>query len=122
MIRLLLTSAVFLAVAGTSLAEQYANIPPDLKCRFARKNWSFCKGFPNLARKWDVCDPAHLGHIEWCREDIVVTDRDPHGNFETYDAVVVTYRPVYENGAWGEKFKRTYRKEATLVVPPVIYK
>ena len=29
---------------------------------------------------------------------------------------------VYENGAWGEKFKRTYRKEPSLVTPPILAK
>jgi hypothetical protein len=51
-----------------------------------------------------------------------VTERLECGNYETYEAVVITYRPVYENGAWGEKFKRTYRKEPSLVTPPILAK
>lgn len=99
--------------------EQYQNIAPEFKCHHKRNKKTFCRMFPNFSRRHDICDPLLMGHIVWCTEDIVVTDRDDCGNFETYDAVVVTYRKVYENGAWGEKFKRTYRKEPALVVPPL---
>ncbi|MCG8600677.1 MAG: hypothetical protein MI807_11085 [Verrucomicrobiales bacterium] len=101
--------------------EQYQNIKPEFKCRFKRKDMSFCKVFPHFAFKKKLCNPMPelLGHIEWCREDVTITDRDDCGNFETYEAVVITYRKVYCNGAWGDKFKRTYRKEATIITPPL---
>ncbi len=101
--------------------QQYPDIEPGLKCRFKRNKWTFCKKFPNLARKWDVCDPALMGHIEWCREDVTITDTDECGEYRTYEATVITYRKVYANGAWGEKFRVTYPKTAFKIdVPPVI--
>lgn len=112
----------FLAVSlGTSaIAEQYQNIKPGLRCRFPRKDSSFCKVFPNFSLRHGICQPEVIGNIEWCREDITVTERLECGDYETYEAVVITYRPVYENGAWGEKFKRTFRKEPTLITPPIL--
>ncbi|MEM9015923.1 MAG: hypothetical protein AAGC68_02835 [Verrucomicrobiota bacterium] len=111
---------LFTCVSFTG-AEQYANLEPGYKCRFPRKNMSFCKMFPQISFNKGLCNPAPklLGHIEWCREDITVTERDDCGNYETYEALVITYRKVYCNGAWGEKFKRTYRKEPTLITPPL---
>lgn len=98
-------------------------IPPTLRCRFKRKDRSFCKVFPNFSRNHGICDPTLLGHIEWCREDVTITERDECGNFETYEAVTITYREVFANGAWGEKFRKTYRKEAfAIVTPPVLAK
>ena len=41
---------------------------------------------------------------------------------ETYEAVTITYREVYENGAWGKKFQKTYRKEPNLVTPALLAK
>jgi hypothetical protein len=115
-----------LSMIGTGLvsAEQYANIRPEWRCHYPRKDRSFCKRFPNFSLRHGICnpEPTMLGHVEWCREEITVTERDDCGNFETFEAVVVTYRKVYENGAWGEKFKRTYRKEPSLVTPPVLAK
>ncbi len=29
---------------------------------------------------------------------------------------------VYENGAWGKKFRKTYRKEPTIVTPALLAK
>jgi len=110
-------------IAVNPVPAQYRNISPEFRCHYKLKNRTFCRSFPNLSRKWNVCDPAYLGNIEWCREDVTITDRDDCGNYETYEALVVTYRPIYENGAWGEKFRRTYRKEAFAIsVPPVISK
>jgi hypothetical protein len=120
-----LTLALLFASTSLPLAQepvkevkQYRNIKPELNYRFKRKDMSFCKVFPHLAFKKKLCNPMpeQLGHIEWCREDVTITDRD---NSESYEAVVITYRKVYCNGAWGEKFKRTYRKEATIVTPPL---
>lgn len=93
-----------------------------LKCHFSRKDRSFCRIFPNFSRRHDICDPAPLGHIEWCREDVTITERDDCGNYETYEAVTITYREVFENGAWGKKFQKTYRKEPSLITPPVLAK
>lgn len=120
----LLLIALTFVCSGFVSAEQYANIRPEWRCHFARKDRSFCKRFPNFSLRHGICnpEPTHLGHIEWCREDVTITERDDCGNFETYEAVVVTYRKVYENGAWGEKFRRTYRKDATIVTPPVLAK
>ncbi len=127
--RLFLTLAVVFAgtiVSGPSIAtaEQYANIEPGLKCRFYAKNKSFCWRFPNFSLKNNICNPAPdcLGHIVWCTEDVTITEQDSCGNWDTYEATVITYRKVYENGAWGEKFKRTVRKSPTLVTPPVLAK
>lgn len=119
--------AIFASIAlfGTALAaDQYQNIPPGLKCHFSRKDRSFCKVFPNFSRKHGICnpDPTYLGNIVWCREDITVTEQDECGKWDTYDAVVITYREVYSNGAWGKKFKKTFRKDPIVVTPPVIYK
>ena len=97
-------------------------IPSSFRCHFKRNGRSFCRIFPNFSRKHEICDPTLLGHIEWCREDVTITERDDCGNFETYEAVTITYRTVYENGAWGEKFKRTYRKEPSLITPPLLAK
>lgn len=101
--------------------EQYRNIKPEFKCRYSRKDLSFCKIFPQISFNKGLCNPAPelLGHIEWCREDVTITDRDECGKMETYEAVVITYREVYCNGAWGDKFKRTYRKEPTIITPPL---
>ncbi|MEC5129629.1 hypothetical protein VSU19_22900 [Verrucomicrobiales bacterium BCK34] len=109
---------------STAFAEQYANIKPEMKCHYPRKDMSFCKVFPNFSLRHKICNPApgELGNIEWCREDVTITERDDCGNYETYKAVVITYRPVYANGAWGKKFQRTYRKEATLVTPALVSK
>jgi hypothetical protein len=103
-------------------AEQYRDIKPEWRCHYPRKDRSFCKVFPNFSLRHRICnpEPALLGNKEWSRRDVTVTDRLQCGTYETYEAVVVTYRPVYENGALGEKFKRTYRKDADLVTPPVI--
>lgn len=121
-ILLLLASFVAPTFVTPSFGDQYRNIEPTFKCRYARKDRSFCKIFPNFSLRHNICNPAPevLGNIEWCREDIKVTERKECGNYETYEAVVITYRPVYENGAWGKKFKRTFRKEAVLVTPPII--
>lgn len=109
---------------STAFAEQYSNIKPELKCHYPRRDRSFCKVFPNFSMRKKICNPAPgmLGNIEWCREDISITDRDDCGNYQTYDAVVITYRPVYANGAWGKKFQRTYRKEPSLVTPAIVAK
>lgn len=109
-----------LAFPDIAVTEQYRDIKPGLRCHFPRKDRSFCKAFPNFSMRKGICDPTLLGHVEWCREDIVITERDDCGNFETYEAVVITYRQVYENGAWGEKFKRTYRKDPTIITPPIL--
>ncbi|MEM7601808.1 MAG: hypothetical protein AAF357_10390 [Verrucomicrobiota bacterium] len=117
--------AVLLALTflgtGFTTAEQYSDIEPGLKCRYARKDRSFCKMFPQFSLKHNICNPSPevVGNIEWCREDITVTDRNECGDLETYEAVSITYRPVYCNGAWGKKFTRTYRKEPSLIVPPL---
>lgn len=127
----LATSLLFL-LAGEAAAQQPSassskpkpEIPPPWKCHYPRKDRSFCKVFPNFSLRHGICnpDPAHLGHIEWCREDVTITERDDCGNFETYEAVTITYRKVYANGAWGGKFRKTYRKEPSLVTPPLLAK
>ena len=117
---------VSVALGTTSLvsAEQYANIAPEYKCHHRVDKKGFCRKFPNIALRRNICSPqpAMLGHIEWCREDVTITERDDCGNYSTYEAVVITYRPVYANGGWGKKFQRTYRKEPTLVTPAVLGK
>lgn len=110
------------AVVATASSKPKAEIPPPWRCHFPRKDRSFCKVFPNFSRRHDICDPTLLGHIEWCREDITITERDDCGNFETYEAVTITYREVFENGAWGRKFRKTYRKEPSLITPPLLAK
>ncbi len=118
----LLLTALIVCIGTSSFAEQYQNIKPGLRCHFPRKDRSFCKVFPNFSLRHGICSPQPevLGNIEWCREDITVTERLECGEYETYEAVVITYRPVYENGAWGKKFTRTFRKEPTLITPPVL--
>lgn len=118
----LLLTALIVCIGTSSVAEQYQNIKPGLRCHFPRKDRSFCKVFPNFSLRHGICSPQPevLNNIEWCREDITVTERLECGEYETYEAVVVTYRPVYENGAWGKKFQRTFRKEPTLITPPVL--
>lgn len=120
-----------LALVFTSLglsprvsAEQYANIEPRHKCHYRTDKKGFCRKFPNISLRHGICSPhpAMLGHIEWCREDVTITERTECGSYDTYEAVVITYRPVYSNGGWGKKFKRTYRKTPTLVTPPVLAK
>lgn len=103
-------------------AEQYSEIPPALKCRYDAKNKTFCWRFPNFSFKHNICNPSSdcLGHIVWSKKAVTMTERDDQGNRRSYEAVAVTYRKVYENGAWGEKFRRTYRKEPTLITPPVL--
>lgn len=117
-------SLLLLAGLAGEAAEQYQNIKPEWRCHFPRKDRSFCRKFPNFSLRHGICnpEPTLLGHIEWCREDVTITERDDCGNFETYEAVTITYRKVYENGAWGEKFRKTYRKEPSLVTPPVLAK
>lgn len=129
---LLLIASLLLFSAG-SLSAQTAVVPsasskpkpeiaPKWRCHYKRKDLSFCKVFPNFSRRHEICDPALLGHIEWCREDVTITERSECGNFETYEAVTITYREVYENGAWGKKFQKTYRKEPSLVTPALLAK
>lgn len=116
-----LALAVFATPASIS-AEQYRDIKPGLRCHFPRKQRSFCRTFPNFSLRRGICNPEpdKLGHIEWCREEVTITERLECGEYDTYEAVVITYRPVYENGAWGKKFKRTYRKEPFQIsVPPL---
>ncbi len=117
---------VFATLGMTELAsaQQDANIEPEMKCHYRVDKKGFCRKFPNISLRRNLCNPqpAMLGHIEWCREDVTITERDDHGNDDTYDAVVITYRPVYANGGWGKKFKRTYRKEPTLVTPALLGK
>jgi len=121
--------AVLIAAPGIALAQdsdgmQYDSIEPELKCHYPRKERSFCDIFPNFSLRRGICnpEPVVVGHMEWRREEITVTERGDKGEMVSYDAVVVTYRPVYENGAWGKKFKRTYRREPTLVEPPKLGK
>lgn len=118
-----LTALAFTFGSGIA-AEQYANIPPSIKCHQKMKDRSFCKRYPNFSLRHGICNPEPeiLGHIEWSRRDTIVTEQDQDGYTESYEAVEITYRPVYENGAWGKPFTRTYRKEPTLITPPVIYK
>ena len=126
--RLFLTIAVAFSgiTAGPIIcaAEQYSEIPPALKCRYDSKNKTFCSRFPNFSLKHNICNPAPdcLGHIVWSEKKVTITEQDDRGNRRTYEAVTVTYRKVYENGAWGERFRRTYRKEPTLITPPVLAK
>ncbi len=116
--------ALIVTFGGSSIAEQYQNIKPEWRCHYARKDRSFCKKFPNFSFRHGICnpEPVLMGHIEWCREDVTITERDDCGNYETYEAVTITYREVYENGAWGDKFRRTYRKEPSLITPPLMAK
>ncbi|MCB1204183.1 MAG: hypothetical protein KDN18_07975 [Verrucomicrobiae bacterium] len=109
-------------VVASASSKPRPEIAPSWKCHYPRKDRSFCKIFPNFSRRHDICDPTLLGHIEWCREDVTITERDDCGNFETYEAVTITYREVFENGAWGKKFQKTYRKEPSLITPPVLAK
>jgi hypothetical protein len=129
---LLLIASLLLFSAG-SLSAQTTVVPsasskprpeiaPKWRCHYKRKDLSFCKVFPNFSRRHEICDPTLLGHIEWCREDVTITERDDCGNFETYEAVTITYREVYENGAWGKKFQKTYRKEPNIVTPALLAK
>ena len=121
--RLLLILAVAFSgiVAGPTIstAEQYSDIPPSIKCRFYAKDKSFFWRFPNFSLNNNICNPAPdcLGHIVWSEKRVTITEQDDRGNRRTYEAVTVTYRKVYENGAWGERFRRTYRKEPTLITP-----
>lgn len=120
----LVTATSGVAFAQDSDGMQYEGIEPELKCHYPRKERSFCDIFPNFSLRRGICnpEPVVVGHMEWCREEITVTERGDKGEMVTYEAVVVTYRPVYENGAWGKKFKHTYRKEPTLVEPPKLGK
>lgn len=113
-----------IAPAEVAHAEQYANIEPGLRCHYKMRDRSFCRRFPNISLRHNLCNPqpTMLGHIEWCREDVTITERDECGNFDTYEAVTITYRPVYCNGAWGKPFKRTFRKTPTLITPPLLAK
>lgn len=123
--RLTLCLALVFATLGTTQlvsAQQYSNIDPELKCHYRVDKKGFCRKFPNISLRRNICQPTMLGHIEWCREDVTITERDACGNCTSYEAVVITYRPVYSNGAWGEKFKRTYRKSPTLVTPAILGK
>jgi len=114
--------ALTFVFGSTAFAEQYPKIKPELKRHYPRKDRSFCKTFPNFSLRNKLCNPAPgmLGNIEWCRENVTISDRDDSGNYQSYEAVVVTYRPVYANGAWGKKFQRTHRKARTLVTPAII--
>lgn len=111
-------------VAPSTSSKPKPEIAPPWRCHYPRKDRSFCKVFPNFSLRRGICnpDPTLLGHIEWCREDVTITERDDCGNFETYEAVTITYREVYENGAWGKKFRKTYRKEPTIVTPALLAK
>ncbi len=109
-------------VVPSASSKPKPEIAPKWQCHYKRKDRSFCRVFPNFSRRHDICDPTLLGHIEWCREDVTITERDDCGNFETYEAVTITYREVYENGAWGKKFQKTYRKEPSLVTPALLAK
>lgn len=109
-------------VVPSASSKPRPEIAPKWQCHYKRKDRSFCRVFPNFSRRHEICDPALLGHIEWCREDVTITERDDCGNYETYDAVTITYREVYENGAWGKKFQKTYRKEPSLVTPALLAK
>ena len=113
-----------LGVTHSASAEQYANIEPQMKCHYRKDKKGFCRTFPNFALRKGICSPhpTLLGHIEWCREDVTITERDDCGNYDTYEAVVITYREVYSNGGWGKKFRRTYRKTPTLVTPRLLAK
>jgi hypothetical protein len=118
----ILLAALIVCFGTSAIAEQYQNIKPGWRCHYPRKDRSFCKVFPQFSVRHGLCNPEPevIGNIEWCREDITVTERLECGNYETYEAVVITYRPAYENGAWGKKFTRTYRKEPSLVTPPIL--
>lgn len=109
-------------VVPSASSKPRPEIAPKWQCHYKRKDRSFCRIFPNFSRRHDICDPTLLGHIEWCREDVTITERDDCGNYETYEAVTITYREVFENGAWGEKFRKTYRKEPSLVTPALLAK
>lgn len=126
-------ASVLVLLAGSAETQEAVVVPstsskpkpeicPPWRCHYPRKNRSFCQVFPNFSRRHEICDPSLLGHIEWCREDVTITERDDCGNFETYEAVTITYREVFENGAWGKKFRKTYRKEPTIVTPALLDK
>ncbi len=118
-------TALLITFAGSArAAEQYGDIPPKWKCHYPMKDKSFCKRYPNFSLRHGICNPEPevLGHIEWSRRDILLVEQDQDGYTENYEAVEITYRPVYENGAWGKPFKRTYRKEPMLITPPILYK
>ena len=117
--RILLILAVLFAGSIFCSAGQYDNIEPELKCHFPQKKRSFCDRRPNFSRRHNICNPpaTMLGHIIWKQEEVTLND-----NYGPYEAVLITYRKVYENGAWGEKFQRSYRKDPLIITPPVIYK
>ncbi len=115
-------SAQTAAVVPSASSKPKPEISPKWRCHYPRKDLSFCRVFPNFSRRHEICDPTLLGHLEWCRENVTITERDDCGNYETYEAVTITYREVFENGAWGKKFRKTYRKEPSLVTPALLAK
>ncbi len=126
--KLILTLAVLVIAAGSLDAQdrkpQYGEIAPAFKCHFRKNKKGVCRKFPNLAIKLNLCkpDPEVIGTIEWCRKEYTKTEIDECGKPVTYDAVDVTYRYVYCNGAWGHCFTRTYRDSPLIIEPPILAK
>lgn len=126
--KLLLTLAALIIAVGSLDAQdrkpQYGDIAPALKCHFRSNKKGVCRKFPNLAIKLNLCadDPEIVGTIEWYRKNYTKTEIDECGKPVTFDAVDVTYRYVYSNGAWGTCFTRTYRDSPLIVEPPILAK
>ncbi len=113
-----ITAGLIVSSAG---AVQAWDFDPLLVCHYRMKDRSLCKKFPNFARKKNLCTPnaAIVGSVEWRRRDITKTELDEYGKHVTFDATVVTYRYVYDNGAWGDCFTRIYRHGPVLIEPPL---
>ena len=107
---------------GAGVAQAW-DFNPLLVCHHRMKDRSICKKYPNFARKKNLCSPAAeiVGSIEWRRREITKTEFDKYGDPVTFDATVVTYRYVYDNGGWGECFTRIY-KHGPLLVEPALAK
>jgi len=115
----LILSLIAVVMAGGASVSQAWDFDPLLICHHRMKDRGICKKYPNFSRKKNLCSPAAaiVGSIEWRRRDITKTELDEYGKPVTFDATVVTYRYVYDNGAWGDCYSRTYRHGPLLVEP-----
>lgn len=111
-----LTAVLFLSGAGFGRAWDF---DPLLICHYRMKDRGICKKFPNFSVRKNLCNPAAVivGSVEWRRREITKTELDEYGNPVTFDATVITYRYVYNNGAWGDCYTRIYRHGPAVVEP-----
>ncbi len=99
---------------SSAAADEHSEFPYAFRCFKENKKKSLCRLFPHIFTKTSVCypKPTVVGTMIWKSENnVTITDTETFGYHATFKARRVTYREVYDNGAWGDFFTRIYPKE-----------